>query len=447
MELVLEQIAPTQKLERNFFYQTSNNIVNVTYDTQGNYWNSEDRDRSLNTRLRNHQGFRNVSPISSIEISQRRDFHQKKKTDICYQFKKFYSKIPIKITHFQVRKNFYLSPCGSEIIYSKKFGIESFNLIKHKQQTLSALSMEDENNPDKSMICFDITKNLDGDYIICIGRSDGTVNLYKITRDELEKLKNLKFNKTPNYENYLTKVISQGEASDILTNYVRFISDKGNDSEKNLLLTTNNDGHVRIFDLRNDMKQIKDFKGDAPINHCDFNFTGNVLACIGDSTNIELFDANTCNRINKFIAHYDYGTVVKFKPNDEYVCASGNQDFSAKIWDIRYLDKISKYDSSIFKSTKNLFGHFDSIGDLLFINANKIFNEDLLVYAENADYIHIYNMQSDSVQTLSYLGYFAGMAYNPNNSNLLVGVEDYNLGGVLCYDGIKAINSLNKLFI
>jgi WD40 repeat protein len=447
MELELECITPTHKLDRNFFLETRNNIVNIAYDTQGNNWNSEDRERSFTMRLRNHLGYRNVSPIPSVEITQRRDFHQKKKTDIFFQFKRFYTKIPIKITHFQVRKNFYLSQCGSEIVYSKKFGIESFNLIKQKQQTLSALSMEDETNPDKSMICFDITKNINGDYIICIGRSDGTVNLYKISRDELEKLKNLKYNKTPNYDNYLTKVISQGEASDILTNYVRFISDKGNDCEKSLLLTTNNDGHVRIFDLNNDMKQIKDFKGDAPINHCDFNCMGNVLACIGDSVNVEIFDANTCHKVNKYVAHYDYGTVIKFKPNNEYVYASGNQDFSAKIWDFRYLTQSSLHVSNLFKATKTLFGHFDSIGDLLFIDANKNFNEDLIVYAENADYLHIYNMKSESVQTLSYLGYFAGMAYNPHNSSIFIGVEDYNLGGVLCYDSITAFNSLNKVFI
>lgn len=425
---------PEIKKNREYFYETNENLLNISYDSQGLFWNTNDRERQFKSRKLYHHGYRCVPLITTEEKKNRRLFHKTKKCDIFFQYKQLYSNIPVKYTHFQVRKNFYLLKnqynIFNELIYSKPYGIESFNTINQRQQTLCSLSSEDENNFQKQMICFDVVRKSNGDYLICTGRCDGSVNLYTISQSEIERVKEYKTNITPKFENFLSKTISEGNSSDILTNFVKFLIS----GDQVHLLTTGNDGFIQIFDLNDDMKITFQIKCDYAINNCNFNETGNILGCVGDSVYVDLLDMRCKEKVNQFKSHLDYGIVLKFQPGYEHVFATGNQDYSCKIWDMRNLS--SNFDSNKMEQPlKFLSGYFESIGDLLFSSNNKT-NEQFLIFAENADYLHVYNLKYDRIQTLNYLGEFAGLTYDDNLSKIYLGYQDLKQG-ILVYDQIK----------
>jgi WD40 repeat protein len=425
---------PEIKNNRKYFNETNENLVNVAYDSQGLFWNRNDRERQFRTRKLYHHGYRCVPLITTEEKKTRRLFHRNKKCDIFFQYKHSYPNIPVKYTHFQVRKNFYVLKnehnIFNELIYSKPYGIESFNTINQRQQTLCSLSSEDENNFQKQMICFDVIRKSNGDYLICTGRCDGSVNLYTISRFELDRVKEYKTNITPKFENFLSKSISQGNSADILTNYVKFLKE----GEQIYLLTTGNDGLIQIFDLDNDMKIKSQIKCEYAINNCNFNDSGNILGCVGDSVYVDLLDMRLKEKVNQFRSHYDYGIVLKFQPGNEHVFATGNQDYSCKIWDMRNLSSNFNSDK-IEKPVKFLSGYFESIGDLLFTTNNST-KDQFLIFAENADYLHVYNLKYDRIQTLNYLGEFNGLAYDDNLSQIYLGYQDQKQG-ILVYDQIK----------
>jgi WD40 repeat protein len=324
---------------------------------------------------------------------------------------------------------------SNEIIYSKKYGIESFNLVTGKQQTLCMLGGDEESNYDKYTICMDVIKNNKGDYSLCTGRADGSVNLYYVSSSELNRVKEYKSNVVPKFDNYLSKVISQGNTDEILTNYVKFLK---NHNKENLLLTTGNDGYVRIFDLQKNMNIVNEIKADHPVNNCDISNDGNILTCVGDSTNVEIFDLRTSKTCLKFNSHYDYGVVIKYLPENDYIFATGNQDFSCKIWDIRKIQVIGNNLNKMCSPVNHLSGYFESIGDLCFTK-----NKNFLIFAENADYLHIYNIKYQKIQTMTYISSFSGLAYDNDKERIYIGIEDDVTAGIICYDIINN-NTLNS---
>jgi WD40 repeat protein len=416
-------------ITRQFFQSINDNLIDITNDIQGFQFSDNLRERNFSQRLKNHMGYRCVEP-NEVEYSERTNFHKYINRDIFFQFKKYIPNLPIKYTHFQVRKNFIMPSDnegnGVEIVYSKRFGIESYNLVTGKQQTLCILSSIDELDASKEMICFDVIKNLGGDYIICSGRADGSVSLYNISRSELDRVKEYKSNIVPKFDNFLSKVISHGNSDEILTNYVKFIK-RGNAYN---LLTTGNDGWVRIFDLNENFKIVNQIKADYAVNNCDFNLSENIIGCVGDSVYVEMLDIRTSKQFLKFKSHYDYGIALKFQPERDYIFATGNQDYTCKIWDLRKI-----YGNTESTPLTYLAGNFESIGDLCF---SKNRNEKFLIYAENADYLHIYSLKSQALQTLSYLSNMSGLIYNNITSEIYLGVENGNNGGgIIFYDTIK----------
>jgi hypothetical protein len=419
-------------IDRQHFYTSHANLLDIQYCPHGVTWNIGFRESCIRRRIRYHTGYRCI-PVSEAEFNELDIFHKTKKTDIFYQFKATIPKLPIQVTHFQVRKNFLLLD-DKELIYTKRYGIESYNLITQKKNTLCVLSPEDQEHEDRNVICFDIIKNKDDDYLICAGRADGSIKLYKVPKDEFKYVKELNIERIPKFENYLTQSISHGEGVYAMTCYVKF-SDNGS-----TLLTCHNDGFIRIFDLRESLKLTVEYNNEGtPVNHCSFNSSGGVLACIGDSVDIALFETRTNKRFKNFKAHYDYGSVVRFQPNSDYLFASGNQDFTAKIWDIRMLESHSDNTTSMATSVKTLYGFFESIADLLYVE------DQFLIYAESLDYVHIYNLKNDTTQTITFLGKLAGIQYNTLRDELIIGseesTEDIDLGGIMIFDKIKNYKS------
>ena len=427
------------RTNRAYFSNTNENLLCIKQDSQGYNWTDDFFERTFKSRLNDHRAFRCVKPISSSEKLEREKFHISKKTDIFFQYKFFVPNIKIKYAHFQVRKNFHMLTNdhgqGTELVYGKKYGIESFNLVNKKTQTLCSLSQQEELDSNKQMICFDVMKKDNGDYLICLGQADGSLNLYNVSNSEMKRVKRYKTDIMPKFENYLTKVIAEGNTSDLLTCHVRFIN-KNNNS---YLLTTCNDGCVKLFDMNEGMNLMQVFKSNFPVNHCDFNSKEDILGCVGDSKFVELYDVKTSKMNIRFTAHNDFGTSLKFKPESDYIFATANQDYSCKIWDVR---KLNQDKDKMFTPVKFLSGYFENVGDLFFTKNSK---EQFLFFAENADYLHIYNMKHDTIQTTRYLGYYCGMAYEEWTERIYLGIEGGDqFSGIMCYDKVCS-NNFNSM--
>lgn len=433
-------------IHKNDFKYDNKNLIKIIEDIQGIEYREYTRQKYTSFRRRQHTNFR-CMPENPAEKIIKKEFKKNKKTDIFYSFEKFLNKLPIHITHFQVRKNF-LKLKENEVAYTTEYGIQSYNLSNNTSVDLCNTTFNNEDEEmERYVICFDITDTPDGHYLIATGNSDGTVRLLKINKDELNKMRRNRFvgNKTK-FDIVCNEIIAQGQSDEILTNYVKFI-EKGK-----YLLTTCNDCNIRIYSLEEKLVQIANYKSDYPINHCSMNYNleeekdfkstlssgNNILASIGDSNLIELFDLHNKSLIARYKGHYDVGTVIRFVGN-EYDFATGNQDLTCKIWDLRKVKDLNST-NEIQEPKKTLCGNLDSIGDISIINNN------MFAFFENKDFFHIYNMKENTIQTIDYIGYFTGVVYQKCYDKLHIAIKENNSTGILTYSPIKSYtNSLENL--
>ena len=429
------------------FKHKNDNLIKTTYDIQGiEYSGDYSRKRYSQYRLSNHEPFR-CCPIHPDEDKIHNDYFFTAKKDIFYSFNKFTPKIPIHITHFQVRKNFLLVR-ENEIAYTTKYGIQSFNLVNNiKYDLCTFITQENENLSEREVICFDITETDQKDYLICTGNSDGTIKLLKIKNEELKKKRLNKFSNKTKFDLIATEIISVGINSlDIFTNYVRFLG-KGK-----FLLTTGNDGYIRIYNLEEKMSLVASYKSEYPVNHCsinsdaenkfEINSGGNLLGAVGDSPYIDLFDLHNQKLITSFKGHYDNGIVLRFMEGRDNCFVTGNQDMTCKIWDLRKIKNKFFEKEEIAEAQKILCSQMDSVGDICMIN------RDMFVFCENLDVFNIYNIKTDTVQSLDYIGHFAGVLYQKSCDKIHLGIKENHINGILTYSGIKNFtNSLESVNI
>ena len=415
-EIVSENI-----YDRNYFQNINTNLINIQLCTQGIIWSDLNRERTRNYRLLHFLGYRN-NQQKSDEKEQRVDFHSQVKTDIFFQFSRMFKSIPVIVQHFQLRKN--LLKISNEIYYTRTFGIEKFNILQNKRKMLVLFS-GDESTETGKVVSFDVWKYEDGLIIAC-GKMNSQVVLYRF-EFPLEKEMSIP-----------TDRIIVAELETEIANCVKFI-----DNGRKLLVCCN-DSFVKIIDLFAGNKISNSFKGDSAINHFAINNSQNVIALVGDFETVNLYDYKSNILINKLKGHTDFGFSTYFRTNSDYILASGNQDYKCKLWDIRKISSTStnENDQTATACFKTLFGKFDSIGEMKFLN------EDFLIYGENTDYLHIYNFTSDTVQNLEYFGKSIGFDVDSTNNKIFVGIEEENNFGIMAFDKIKSnFTSLNNLLL
>ena len=406
-----------QLIQRADFFEPNlnQNILNIKYDNQGNYWRNLERKNKIKEYKLTNLPYRNIPNISIEENNKKNIFQKNIKKDIFYQFKQTYKNIPTHINHIQVRKN--LQKINNYLIYPKKYGIETFDNISKINQDL----INFDENESNQIICFAIEK-INNNFYLCIGKDNATCILYEINNDDFIKKRNYKNNTfKPKNKKLLTLTDIYSEE---YINYIKFLPN-------NKLLRTGNDCFLKTYDLNKNNEIIYELLNDSPINHCDINFNKNLIISVGDSINVELFDLKTKKNIIKLIEHYDYGIVCKFNPYNDNYFASGNQDCSCKIWDIRNLNN----------SVETLFGKYESIGDLIWMKNNKI------AFIENAFYGHIYDTKKKCIQDFEYFGLFNGIEYDEIKNIFYIAIQNVN-GNIICYEKIKGNNnSLNNIFL
>lgn len=136
--------------------------------------------------------------------------------------------------------------------------------------------------------------------------------------------------------------------------------------------------------------------------------------------------------IESLKGHLDYSFASAWHP-DGRILATGNQDTTCRLWDIRNLSK----------SLDVLKGRMGAIRGLKFSSDGRF-----MAMAEPADFVHIFDTQSGYVhgQEIDLFGEIAGVSFSPDSEALFVGVSDRTYGSLLEFDRRHYNQYINSIF-
>ncbi|XP_059444233.1 uncharacterized WD repeat-containing protein C2A9.03-like [Corylus avellana] len=182
------------------------------------------------------------------------------------------------------------------------------------------------------------------------------------------------------------------------------------------VMTANNDAQVRVFDAEN-FALLSLFSYDWSVNNASVSPDGKLLAVLGDNVECLIADAQSGKVIENLKGHLDYSFASAWHP-DGRILATGNQDTTCRLWDIRNLSK----------SLAVLKGRMGAIRGLKFSSDGRF-----MAMAEPADFVHIFDTESGYLhgQEIDLFGEIAGVSFSPDSEALFVGVSDRTYGSLL----------------
>ncbi|XP_038716134.1 uncharacterized WD repeat-containing protein C2A9.03-like isoform X1 [Tripterygium wilfordii] len=182
------------------------------------------------------------------------------------------------------------------------------------------------------------------------------------------------------------------------------------------VMTANNDAQVRIFDTAK-FACANCFSFEWSVNNASVSPDGKLLAVLGDSADCLIADAQSGKVTGNLKGHLDYCFSSAWHP-DGRILATGSQDTTCRLWDIRNLSK----------SFAVLKGNMGAIRALKFTSDGRF-----LAMAEPADFVHVFDTEAGYVksQEIDLFGEIAGISFSPDAEALFVGVADRTYGSLL----------------
>ncbi|KAM5575774.1 hypothetical protein ABKV19_014626 [Rosa sericea] len=182
------------------------------------------------------------------------------------------------------------------------------------------------------------------------------------------------------------------------------------------VMTANNDAQVRVFDIEK-FACLNRFSFEWSVNNTSVSPDGKLLAVLGDSADCLIADAQSGKAVGELKGHLDYCFSSAWHP-DGRILATGNQDTTCRLWDIRNLSE----------SLAVLKGRMGAIRAIKFTS-----NGRFMAMAEPADFVHVIDTQSGYAkgQEIDLFGEIAGISFSPDSEALFVGVADRTYGSVL----------------
>lgn len=181
---------------------------------------------------------------------------------------------------------------------------------------------------------------------------------------------------------------------------------------------SNNDCGIRNFDMEK-FQLSKHFRFPWPVNHTSLSPDGKLLLIVGDNPESMLVDSQNGKTIAPLSGHLDYSFASSWNP-DGVTFATGNQDKTCRIWDMRNLSK----------SVAVLKGNLGAIRSIRHSSDGKY-----MAIAEPADFVHVYDVKSgyEKEQEIDFFGEISGISFSPDTESLFIGVWDRTYGSLLEY--------------
>jgi WD40 repeat protein len=201
-----------------------------------------------------------------------------------------------------------------------------------------------------------------------------------------------------------------------ITNAVDFFSTPGG---AEALVCSNNDKATRWYDIAT-MKCVARHEYPWAVNYTAVGRDGTLAAVVGDTKEAWVVDTRSGKLVQTCEGHLDFSFAAAWHP-DGVRFATGNQDTTARVWDIRHTGQ----------SLAVLRGKMGAVRSLRFSSDGAF-----LAAAEPADFVHLYDVNSGFTkkQTLDHFGETAGVSFSPCGEALFVGVADLTYGSVLEFE-------------
>ncbi|GKV09310.1 hypothetical protein SLEP1_g20830 [Rubroshorea leprosula] len=368
-------------------------------DIQGIPWERLNftRDKYREMRLRQYKNYENLS-LSREEIEK--DCLQVEKGKTFYDFQFNTRLVKSTIVHFQLRNllsatskhDVYLMQNYSVMHWSSMLrrGKEVLNVAKPIVPTLKRPGLLSQSLSRVQISTMAVKENLmvaggfHGELICKYINQPGVAFCTKLTSDE----------------NAITNTL------DIYRN----------PSWAMRVVAANNDAQVRIFDAEN-FACLNCFSFDWSVNNTSVSPDGKLFAVLGDSVECLIVDAQSGKVTGSLKGHLDYSFASAWHP-DGRILATGNQDTTCRLWDIRNLSE----------SLTVLKGRMGAIRAVKFTSDGRF-----LAMAEPADFVHVFDTESGYVncQEIDMFGEIAGISFSPDTEALFVGVADRTYGSLL----------------
>ena len=287
------------------------------------------------------------------------------------------------IQHFQLR-HLVVSPFKHHVFLLARHGIiEHLNTITHEIENVASTST------------WDVTCLCASSSYIAIGSAAGDLRLIDLHSGS---------------ELFCGRI---GQNNTAITNYAAF-----NGCQQ--LISANNDGNIRWWDIKNGLQLTTSWSEDWPINHFAVSPTTGLLGLVGDCKDAHIVDTRSNSVAFTLRGHYDYGFATAWHPTDPHLFATGNQDRTTRIWDIRY-------NAAQLYCLRGKMGAVRSIG---WHPQGKCF-----VFGEAADYVHVVSTDNyQREQIIEGFGEVAGWSFDPSGDALYVGLAELYYGALLCFD-------------
>lgn len=347
-------------------------------DPQGFKWNGDQFSVSRNEfrlrRMLNYRSFRNTNEpleLPSNVLNESCSFFSFKKNHV----------LPCQFGHFQLRNNLKVRN-QSVFTRTKHNQLTKFNPLKNSKELIAS--------PQFNSVSFDIYN----EYLI-IGGMEGDLMLTTLSGDE----------------KFCYKI--SNEPSKICNSTKLF-----NDGVMRILVS-NNDHHLRIVDPET-QENLTDIECCSCVNHASISKDFNLIAACLDSVFDYVFDRRDGNACFRLQGHTDFGFCVDWNPAKEFELATGNQDKSVMIWDLR------KPDGPVNVLKGNL-------GSVFYLKYSS--NGKYLSCAESVDFLNIYDTGNiKERQVLDFFGEISGFDYDDSdesNLSLYLSIADNIYGSII----------------
>jgi WD40 repeat protein len=139
----------------------------------------------------------------------------------------------------------------------------------------------------------------------------------------------------------------------------------------------------------------------------------------GDDPDILLLDMKSKETVFNLKGHLDYTFALAWHPAGNLL-ASGNQDCTTRLWDLRRPETCLAVLPAVLGSVRSC--RFSPDGTCL-------------AAAEPADYIHIYDIAGGLMahQEIDFFGEISGISFTPGSEALYIGITDREYTSALCY--------------
>ncbi|KAI3424072.1 hypothetical protein D9Q98_009435 [Chlorella vulgaris] len=189
------------------------------------------------------------------------------------------------------------------------------------------------------------------------------------------------------------------------------------------VVCSNNDDLVRAYDAST-FQLVSQYRFPWAVNCTVAQPDGGRLLCtVGDHPTALLYDAASGRQVAELQGHADYSFAAAWHP-DGNVLATGNQDMTTRLWDIRYPAR----------SFALLQANISAIRSLRFSSDGAF-----LAAAEAADYVTLYDAASRyrRCQEIDLFGELAGVSFTPDGGRLFIAVSDTLYSSMLQFDRLQ----------